>query len=108
MLVPTRLRDEQVMIGDDIVVTVCRVDGPKAVLDFAAPESIPIYRAEIWDRIRSERADDPTRQTITTTFNRQEAWLIANHFRLLSANGSDLAAGIVARLDKQLATKGRP
>ena len=106
MLVLTRLPDEQVMIGDDIVVTVCRVDGLKVGLGFAAPASIQIHRAEVWDRIRAGKADDPTRQTITTTLNRQEAWLIANHFRLLRQNGSDLAGGIVGRLEKLLG--GRP
>lgn len=107
MLVLTRLPDEQVMIGDDIVVTVCRVDGLKVGLGFAAPASIQIHRAEVWDRIRAGKADDPTRQTITTTLNRQEAWLIAEHFRFLSQNGNEVAAGIVHRFDRLLA-KGRP
>lgn len=102
MLVLSRVEGEQIMIGDDITVTVCRVDGAKVKLGISAPQSVLIHRREIWDRIRREHADDPTRQTVTATLNRQEAYLIANHFRLLAANGSDLAHGIVARFDKLL------
>lgn len=108
MLVLTRRADDQVYIGDDVVLTVCRVDGAKVRLGFAAPVQIPIHRAEIWEMLRAERADDPTRQTITTTLGRQEAWVIVESLRASALAGNEVAAGVVARLDSLLAKKGRP
>lgn len=102
MLVLTRFRNEQVYIGDDIVLTVCRVKQAKVRLGIAAPEHVQVHRGEVWDVLRAGKADDPTRQTITTTLNRQEAWLIAEHFRFLAQNGNEVAAGIVHRFDRLL------
>ena len=102
MLILTRKHGEQIMIGDDIVFTICRIDGDKVRVGVWAPQSVPVHRAEIWDRIRQERADDPTRQTVTTTLTRQEAWLIADHFRFLASNGNEVATGIVHRFDRLL------
>ncbi len=54
MLILSRQLDEQVLIGDDIIVTVMAIRGDRVRLGFAAPESIHIDRAEHRDRIERE------------------------------------------------------
>lgn len=47
MLVLSRKRDEKILIGDDIEITVCRI-GPNAVrLGIDAPEHLNIVRGEL-------------------------------------------------------------
>lgn len=46
MLVLARRESQQIKIGDDITVTVCRFNGRQVVIGIKAPEHIPVYRAE--------------------------------------------------------------
>ena len=54
MLVLTRRPGERLVIGDDIVVTICGVRGDQVRLGFTAPNEVPVYRKEIYDRIKNE------------------------------------------------------
>src|ERR1700722_3091685 len=54
MLVLTRTRDETIMIGDDIEVTVVDIRGDKVRLGINAPKRIAVHRKEIYDQIRAE------------------------------------------------------
>lgn len=45
---------EVIMIGDDIRVTVERVDGFQILIDIEAPKDIPVHRKEVYDRIKAE------------------------------------------------------
>lgn len=56
MLVLSRHRDESIMIGDDIVVTVVDIRGDKVRLGIEAPTQIPVHRQEIYDAIQREKA----------------------------------------------------
>ncbi len=56
MLVLSRHRDESIIIGDDIVITVVEVRGDKVRLGIQAPKEVPIHRSEIHAAIRNERA----------------------------------------------------
>ena len=56
MLVLSRHRDESIMIGDDIVVTVVDIRGDKVRLGIDAPTQIPVHRQEIYDAIQREKA----------------------------------------------------
>lgn len=47
MLVLTRKKNEQVVIGQEIVVTVLSIQGGKVRLGFQAPEHISIHRIEL-------------------------------------------------------------
>lgn len=51
-LVLTRQRDETVVIGDDIRVTVVDIRGDRVRLAFDVPKEIPCHRQEIYDAIR--------------------------------------------------------
>ena len=47
MLVLTRKPSERILIGEDIVVQVLRIDGGKIRLGIEAPSDIPIRREEL-------------------------------------------------------------
>jgi phosphinothricin acetyltransferase len=50
----SRQRDETVMIGDDIEVTVVDIRGDKVRLGITAPKQISVHRKEVYDAIRRE------------------------------------------------------
>ena len=54
MLVLSRHRDESIMIGDDVVVTIVDIRGDKVRLGIAAPQDIPVHRQEVYDAIKRE------------------------------------------------------
>jgi carbon storage regulator len=54
MLVLSRQRDETIMIGDDIEVTVVDIRGDKVRLGINAPKTISVHRKEVYDAIRRE------------------------------------------------------
>ena len=56
MLVLSRQRDESIMIGDDVEITIVDVRGDKVRLGITAPKSIPVHRREIYDAIQREKA----------------------------------------------------
>ena len=54
MLVLSRHRDESIMIGDDVVVTIVDIRGDKVRLGIDAPSDIPVHRQEVYDAIQRE------------------------------------------------------
>jgi carbon storage regulator len=54
MLVLSRQRDETIMIGDDIEITVVDIRGDKVRLGINAPRDIMVHRKEVYDAIRRE------------------------------------------------------
>ena len=54
MLVLSRQRDESIMIGDNIVVTIVDIRGDKVRLGINAPTDIPVHRQEIYEAIQRE------------------------------------------------------
>ncbi len=54
MLVLSRQRDETIMIGDDIEITVVDVRGDKVRLGINAPAKIAVHRKEVYEAIRAE------------------------------------------------------
>src|SRR6185437_10234410 len=57
MLVLARQRDETIMIGDEVEVTVVDIRGDKVRLGLNAPKTIAVHRKEIYDAIRRENRD---------------------------------------------------
>lgn len=55
MLVLTREKDESVMIGDDVEITVVDVRGNKVRLGFNCPRDISVHRKEIYLAIQKEK-----------------------------------------------------
>ena len=54
MLVLSRHRDESIMIGDNIVVTIVDIRGDKVRLGIDAPQDIPVHRQEVYEAIQRE------------------------------------------------------
>lgn len=54
MLVLSRQRDESIIIGDSIVITVVDIRGDKVRLGIQAPTEIPVHRQEVYEAIQRE------------------------------------------------------
>ncbi len=54
MLVLSRHRDESIMIGDDVVITIVDIRGDKVRLGIEAPQDIPVHRQEVYEAIQRE------------------------------------------------------
>jgi len=64
MLVLSRQRDECIIIGDNIVITVVEIRGDKVRLGINAPPEIPVHRQEVYEAIirenlRANRSNSP-------------------------------------------------
>lgn len=55
MLVLSRQRDESIMIGDDVEITIVDVRGEKVRLGINAPAHIPVHRKEVYEAIKREK-----------------------------------------------------
>ena len=66
MLVLTRKSNQSIMIGDDIEVSVLSVMGEKVRIGIQAPQSIPVFRKEIYLEIHREAAAGVSRAADTT------------------------------------------
>jgi carbon storage regulator len=54
MLVLSRQRDESIIIGDNVVITVVDVRGDKVKLGIEAPREISVHRREVYEAILRE------------------------------------------------------
>jgi len=52
MLVLSRQRDESIMIGDDVEITIVDIRGDKVRLGISAPTEIPVHRKEVYESIK--------------------------------------------------------
>ena len=57
MLVLSRQRDETIMIGDEIEITVVDIRGDKVRLGINAPQSVPVHRKEVYEAIKRENRE---------------------------------------------------
>lgn len=54
MLVLSRQRDESIMIGDNVQITIVDIRGDKVRLGIVAPTEVAVHRKEIYDAIQRE------------------------------------------------------
>ena len=54
MLVLSRQRDETIMIGDEIEITIVDIRGDKVRVGITAPPHIPVHRKEVYEAIQRE------------------------------------------------------
>ncbi len=54
MLVLSRHRDESIMIGDNIRITIVEIRGDKIRVGIDAPPEVPVHRQEVYDAIKRE------------------------------------------------------
>ena len=56
MLVLSRQKDESIVIGDDVEITIVDVRGDKVRLGIIAPREISVHRKEVYEAIQREKA----------------------------------------------------
>ena len=54
MLVLSRQRDQSIMIGDDVEITIVDVRGDKVRIGINAPREVSVHRKEVYEAIRRE------------------------------------------------------
>ena len=54
MLVLSRRKDETIMIGDDVEITIVDIKGDTARIGIAAPRSVTVHRKEVYEAIQKE------------------------------------------------------
>jgi carbon storage regulator len=65
MLVLSRQRDESIIIGDNIVITVVDIRGDKVRLGIDAPKEVPVHRREVYEAIQRERSQAEAGQAVS-------------------------------------------
>lgn len=59
MLILSRRLGEELMIGDDVTVTILGIKGGQVRLGIAAPRTTPVHRKEIYLKARIENGGAP-------------------------------------------------
>jgi carbon storage regulator len=72
MLVLSRKVDQQIMIGEDIVLTVVRMDGNRVRIGIDAPQEKRILRGELAQSLRSELAGSESSSSDDCPLDRRE------------------------------------
>jgi carbon storage regulator len=68
MLVLSRQRDESIVIGDNVVITIVDIRGDKVRLGIEAPGEIPVHRQEVYEAIQREnRKPGPSQDDAVTS-----------------------------------------
>lgn len=57
MLVLSRKKNETIVIGDGIEVTVVDIRGDKVRLGIKAPKEVPVHRSEVYEAIHGPKVD---------------------------------------------------
>ncbi|NLX22216.1 MAG: carbon storage regulator CsrA [Phycisphaerae bacterium] len=79
MLVLSRQRDQTIMIGDNIEITVVDIRGDKVRLGITAPGEISVHRKEVYEAIKRENraaaavTPDDIAQVASVSTDRAEA-----------------------------------
>jgi carbon storage regulator len=58
MLVLARKETEEIVIGEDIVITIVRIHGEKVRIGITAPKELSVYRREVAERIAYEKSQE--------------------------------------------------
>jgi len=54
VLIITRRPGEKIILGEDISIQVMEIVGNQVRIGVQAPKSVPVYREEIWEAVRTE------------------------------------------------------
>jgi carbon storage regulator len=72
MLVLSRQRDESIMIGDNVVITIVDIRGDKVRLGIEAPHEVPVHRQEVYEAIKREGRHSGHGQDSHSSVNNRE------------------------------------
>lgn len=72
MLILTRRAGENVVVGDDIVISVIEVRGDAVRLGITAPRSLSVHREEVWVELQKANAQaaSPSDEAVGATLER--------------------------------------
>ena len=90
MLVLSRQRDQTIIIGDSIRITIVEVRGDKVRIGIDAPKDVTVHRQEIYDAIKREiGGTDVKEQSVSVTrYDSQTGQLFSWPFLLLAPENS--------------------
>jgi carbon storage regulator len=57
VLVLSRLKEEEIIIGDEISVKILEIRGDKVRLGITAPRDVSVHRKEIYDAIQRDKGE---------------------------------------------------
>lgn len=66
MLVLRRLKNESIIIGNNIVLTVVEVRGDQVRLGIAAPKEVPVHRQEVYEALKTEAGQNKPTPPVQT------------------------------------------
>ena len=69
MLVLSRQKDESIMVGDNVEITIVDVRGDKVRLGISAPRSISVHRKEVYEAIQREKEAENEKIAKSETHN---------------------------------------
>ena len=59
MFLVSRMKDESIVLGDDIILTVIEVRGDKVRLGVEHPQGVTVHRREVYEAIRRVEQREP-------------------------------------------------
>jgi carbon storage regulator len=62
MLVLSRKKNEQIVIDENVVVTVLQIRGDRIRVGIEAPEDVPVHRKEVQEAMKREQAQKKARE----------------------------------------------
>jgi carbon storage regulator len=65
MLVLTRKKDQSIIVGDDIEITIIDIQGDQVRLGINAPKNVSIHRKEIYTEIQNENKKAANIETVS-------------------------------------------
>lgn len=71
MLILSRKKNEQIVISDDITITVLDVEGEKVKIGIDAPKDIKVFRKELIEEVKNTNAES-TSSTVSSLKELQE------------------------------------
>lgn len=57
MLVLSRYKDERIMVGENVIITIVDIRGDKVRLGIEAPKDMPVHREEVFQAIRRKNEE---------------------------------------------------
>ncbi len=71
MLVLSRKKDQSIVIGDDIEITIIDIQGDQVRIGINAPKNVPIHRKEVYLEIQEENKRAAGSRTLTSAAIRE-------------------------------------
>lgn len=68
MLILSRYLGQKLRVGNDIEVTIVRIDDGQVRLGIVAPKSVSVHREEVYERIKCQAASPKDQRPVPVSF----------------------------------------